>query len=72
MATIVRTSAGTWKCVKTGWPGKSKTFRTKRDAVDWARRVEDEMVCGTFLDRGVSGRVILSDALDRYLLPTPI
>ena len=69
MATIVKTSAGTWKSIvrKSGWPVKSKTFRTKRDAVDWARRVEDEMVRGTFIDRGVSGRVMLSDALDRYL-----
>lgn len=48
MATIVKTEAGTWKALvrKTGWPTNTKTFRTKRDAEDWARRTEDEMVRG--------------------------
>lgn len=37
MATIVKTSLGTWKALirKTGWPATAKTFRTKRDAEDW-------------------------------------
>lgn len=40
MATIVKTPSGTWKAVirKIGWPTTAKTFRTKRDAEDWARR----------------------------------
>ncbi|MDW5415662.1 hypothetical protein R6242_03645 [Iodobacter sp. CM08] len=32
-----------------GWPTTSKTFRTKRDAEDWSRRTEDEMVRGVFI-----------------------
>jgi len=38
MATIVKTTSGTWKALirKTGWPTTAKTFRTKRDAEDWA------------------------------------
>ena len=42
MATIVKTPAGNYKSVvrKTGWPMKGKTFRLKRDSVDWARQVE--------------------------------
>ena len=69
MATIIKTPAGTYKGVvrKRGWPLKSKTFRLKRDAIDWARRVEDEMVRSTFIDRGSSERISLSDARDRYL-----
>lgn len=69
MATIVKTPAGSWKSVvrKTGWPQKSKTFRLKRDAIDWARRVEDEMVRGAFIDRDMSERILVCDALDRYL-----
>lgn len=69
MATIVKTPAGSWKSVvrMAGWPRKTKTFRLKRDAVDWARQVEYEMVRGTFIDRGTSEQVVLSDALDRYL-----
>ena len=69
MATIVKTKSGSWKAVvrKTGWPSKTKTFRVKRDATDWARRVEDEMVRGVFVDRASSHRYTLNAALDRYL-----
>lgn len=50
MATLVKTASGTWKAVirKRGWPTTVKTFRTKRDAEDWSRRTEDEMVCGVY------------------------
>jgi hypothetical protein len=48
MPTIVKTESGNWKAVirKTGFPTATKTFRLKRDAEDWARRAEDEMVRG--------------------------
>ena len=41
MATITKTPSRTWKAVirKSGWPTTIKTFRTKRDAEDWARRL---------------------------------
>lgn len=69
MATFVKTPSGTWKAVirKTGWPTTSKTFRTKRDAQDWARRTEDEMVRGVYIERSTSERMTLEKALDRYL-----
>lgn len=69
MATIVRTSSGTWKALirKTGWPTTSKTFRTKRDADDWARRTEDEMVRGAYVQRASADRMTVADALKRYL-----
>lgn len=69
MATIVRTPSETWKAVirKHGWPTASKTFRTKRDAVDWARRAEDDMVRGVYIERGASERLTFGLALDRYL-----
>ena len=69
MATIVKTPAGTWKAVirKTGWPTQAKTFRVKRDAVDWARRIEDEIVRGVYIQRSTSERTSLSHALNRYL-----
>ncbi len=50
----------------TGWPTTSKTFRLKKDAEDWARRTEDEMVRGVFIQRGPAERTTLSAALDRY------
>ena len=60
---------GTWKAVvrKTGWPTNAKTFRTKRDAEDWARRTEDEMVRGVYIQRSASERMTLEAALKRYL-----
>ncbi|WJJ94228.1 site-specific integrase [Neopusillimonas aromaticivorans] len=69
MATIVKTPSGTWKAVirKTGWPTSSKTFRTKRDAEDWARRTEDEMVRGVYIQRAPGERTTLESALTRYL-----
>lgn len=69
MATIVKTPSGTWKAVirKQGWPTASKTFRTKRDAEDWSRRAEDEMVRGVYIDRTSAERLTFGKALDRYL-----
>lgn len=69
MASIVKTPAGTWKAVirKQGWPTTAKTFRTKRDAEDWARRIEDEMVRGVYIQRAPSERMTVQLALQRYL-----
>lgn len=60
MATLTKNAAGNWKAIirKTGWPTTIKTFRTRRDADDWARRTEDEMVRGIYIDRGPSERLI--------------
>ncbi|MDA1075480.1 MAG: site-specific integrase [Proteobacteria bacterium] len=75
MATIRKTPSPTWKAVirKRGWPPVIKTFRTKRDAQDWARRTEDEMVRGVYIDRASSERMLLKSALKRYaaeVIPT--
>ena len=69
MATLVKTPSGTWKALirKTGWPTVAKTFRTKRDAEDWSRRAEDEMVRGVYIQRSGSERMTLEAALKRYL-----
>lgn len=69
MATVTKTPSGTWKAIirKVGWPTTSKTFRTQRDAMDWSRRTEDEMVRGVFIQRAPSERLTFNDAIDRYL-----
>lgn len=69
MATLVKTDSGKWKAVirKSGWPLASKTFRTKRDATDWARRTEDEMVRGVYINRALSDKLLVGDTLERYL-----
>jgi len=69
MATLVKTPSDTWKAIirKNGWPSVAKTFRTKRDAQDWSRRTEDEMVRGVYIQRGDSERMTFDAALNRYL-----
>jgi integrase len=69
MATIVKKPAGSWKAVirKAGWPMQTKTFRTKRDAEDWARRTEDEMVRGAYIQRATADRMTVAVAVERYL-----
>ena len=70
MATITKTPSSTWKALvrKSGWPTTIKTFRTKRDAEDWARRVEDEMVRGAYIQRATSDRMTVKDAMDKAFL----
>jgi integrase len=45
----------------------TKTFRIKRDAEDWARRTEDEIVRGAYIERATADRMTIKDALARYL-----
>jgi integrase len=69
VATITKTPSKTWKAIvrKRGWPTTIKTFRTKRDAEDWARSTEDEMVRGVYIDRTEATQLLLKKAFDRYL-----
>ena len=65
IATIVKTLSGTWNALirKTGFPTTIKTFRLKRDAEDWARRIEDEMVLGLFVQRAPAERLTFEKAM---------
>ncbi len=69
MASITKTPSNTWKAIirRRGWPTTIKTFRTKRDAVDWARNTEDEIVRGVYINRAPSEHMPIKDALDRYM-----
>jgi integrase len=69
VAAITKTPSNTWKAIirKRGWPTTVKTFRTKRDAEDWARSTEDEMVRGVYINRAGAEKLLLEKALDRYL-----
>lgn len=44
-----------------------RSFAPRRDAAEWARRLEDEMARGTFLHRGEAERLTVVAALERYL-----
>jgi hypothetical protein len=69
MASITKNSSGNWKAIirRKGWPPIIKTFRAKRDADDWARTTEDEIVRGIYIRRMVSERTTVDEALARYL-----
>jgi len=69
VATLVKTPSDQWKAVirRAGWPTVAKSFRTKRDAEDWSRAGEDDMVRGVFVNRASSHRQSVRVALDRYL-----
>ncbi len=43
-----------------------RTFDTKQQAQQWARRVESEIDCGAYVDRTAAERTTLRDALLRY------
>lgn len=69
MATITQTKSATWKAMvrRKGWPPAIKTFRLKRDAENWARSTEDEIMRGIYVTRDGSENVSVFDALERYL-----
>jgi len=68
VATITKTDSGSWKALirRKGWPAVIKTFRIRRDAEDWARTTEDEIIRGIYVPRNDSEKLTISNALDRY------
>ena len=66
---VIRKRGNAWQAIirKKGYPQKSKSFRTKKMAEDWARTTEDKMVVGEYIDT-TSARISVSDLLDRYEL----
>jgi integrase len=51
---------------KAGCPPVSKTFRTKREAEQWARQTESEMERGKWRDVRPAAEMTLGEALERY------
>ncbi len=45
-----------------------RTFRTKTMASEWARRIEDDVVRGTYYETLTARRITLNEVLDRYEL----
>nr|WP_314899282.1 site-specific integrase [uncultured Deefgea sp.] len=68
MATIQHRGARQYQasiCIK-GFPRLSRTFETKAEAENWAKRVESEMNQGSYVDRREAERTTLGQALSRY------
>jgi len=49
-----------------GYKPVYRTFDTKQQAQQWARRIESEMGAGSFIDRTESERTTRREALERY------
>jgi len=69
MASVTKRRGGQWqvKIRRKGWPAQSGTFKTKKLAEDWARRVEADMAAGHFVDRSPAQRTTLADLIAAYL-----
>jgi integrase len=51
---------------RTGYPTKSKTFETRKDAEKWARDIETQMDKSLYKDRRQIEQTTLGQALERY------
>ncbi|MCE7913273.1 MAG: site-specific integrase [Nitrosomonas sp. PRO4] len=69
MATITKTQSNTFKALirKTGLPTQIKTFKTKADALKWARLIESEIDRGVFIDRTEAERTTIGELIERYI-----
>ncbi|MCX7141894.1 MAG: integrase [Proteobacteria bacterium] len=69
MAYIRQYANGRWQAVvrRRGYPSKSESFTSRKDAVQWARSVETKVDGGTYSDRSLAERTTMAAAIDRYL-----
>lgn len=51
---------------RSGYPGQSKTFLSRKDAEKWVRSIEREMDTGAFVSRGEAERTTIADIAKRY------
>jgi integrase len=49
-----------------GYPRQCKTFESEKDAKDWAKVIESEMIRRVFIDRSELERTTLGELLERY------
>ena len=65
MATIREKEKGQWHAQvrRTGWPARTETFRTRKDAEAWARDVESQMDRGIFVDRSAGERTTFGETI---------
>ena len=68
MATIRKRTSGYFQAIvrRRGWPGESKTFRTKTDAEIWARDVENKMDRGVFVSMSDAEQMTFTDLVVRF------
>ncbi|WP_026381904.1 tyrosine-type recombinase/integrase [Afifella pfennigii] len=69
MATIREKAPYQWavQIRRKGWPNQSATFRTRKDAQAWARKIESDMDRGLFIDQSGAQHTTLADLIAIYL-----
>ncbi|MEW6134073.1 MAG: hypothetical protein AB1591_13090 [Pseudomonadota bacterium] len=75
MATIRKRGEYQWQAIvkRKGIGSTSKTFLNKKDAEDWAKITESEMIRGHYIKRDDAEKTTLSELINRYretILPT--
>ena len=69
MATIRQKGSYQWhvQIRRKSWPYQTATFRTKKDAQSWARKIESEMDRGLFIDNAAAHRIMFNQLIKLYL-----
>lgn len=69
MATIRKRGIDRWQAQVRlqGHTNLSKTFRSRKDALAWARATESALIAGTLLTEPVPDPILLKECLQRYL-----
>jgi integrase len=70
MATIREKGPHQWHAQirRKGWPYQTATFRTKKEAEAWARKIETDMDRGLFVDQSIGRQNTLGDLIELYLV----
>lgn len=70
MASILKRAPKQWqaKIRRAGYPSKTATFETKKEAEAWARDIERDMDKGVYINTSEAESITLRKVLNRYLL----
>ena len=65
----IRQRSGTWQArvIREGYPAEVKSFTTRGEAQRWARQIEGAMDGGGYRSRCDADKMLLSEALLRYV-----
>lgn len=62
-----RSNAWQVRIQRSGYPGQSKSFKTRSEAVVWARKIESELDSGVITQQPIANtKTLLKDLLERY------
>ena len=70
MASVLKRAPKQWqaKIRRAGYPSKTATFETKKEAEAWARDIERDMDKGVYINTSEAQSITLRKVLNRYLL----